>query len=160
MRLGWAWPTLAITLNGMPYVNWGSFQCVCTKPSLRKLWSLKFQLLGSLYHSLNYEPWRTLVFSSSGSLSEHQPVQWLQNLQFHNFFRDYGREVTQLVQAMKKGRIVRHLVYNSLQFFQWHMLQCGSQSYGSSISQTIVSEAAVGLWSDMNIGFTFYVSVY
>ena len=35
-------------------------------------------------------------------------------------------------------------VYNSLQFFQWLvMLQCSGQNYGSSGSQTIVSEAVV-----------------
>ena len=40
--------------------------------------------------------------------------------------------------------IGRHSVYNSLQFFQWLvMFQCSGQSYGSSVCQTIVSEAAV-----------------
>ena len=40
-------------------------------------------------------------------------------------------------------------VYYSLQFFQWLvMLQCSDQSYGSSVSQIIVTEAIV---ADMNI---------
>ena len=40
--------------------------------------------------------------------------------------------------------IVRHAVYNSLQFFQGLViLQCSGQSYGSSVSQVIVSEATV-----------------
>ena len=37
----------------------------------------------------------TLVFSSSGSLSEHQPGQWLQNLQFHSI-QDCGREYSRI----------------------------------------------------------------
>ena len=44
----------------------------------------------------------------------------------------------------------RHSVYNLLQFFQWLVLfQCSGQSYGYRVSQTIVSEAAVG-YTDMN----------
>ena len=40
--------------------------------------------------------------------------------------------------------IERHSVWNSLQFFQWLvMLQCSGQSYGSSVSQLIESEAVV-----------------
>ena len=40
--------------------------------------------------------------------------------------------------------IERHSVWNSLQFFQWLvMLQCCGQSYGSSVSQLIESEAVV-----------------
>ena len=40
--------------------------------------------------------------------------------------------------------IVRHSVYNSLQFFQWLvMLQYSCQSYSSKCSETIVSEAEV-----------------
>ena len=40
--------------------------------------------------------------------------------------------------------IERHSVWNSLQFFQWLvMLQCSGQSYGSSVSQWIESEAVV-----------------
>jgi len=37
----------------------------------------------------------TLVLSSSGSLSEHQPVQRLQNLQFHSP-KDCGREYSRI----------------------------------------------------------------
>ena len=41
-------------------------------------------------------------------------------------------------------------IYSSLQFFQrLVMQQCYGQSYGSSVSQTIVSEAAVE-YADMN----------
>ena len=49
----------------------------------------------------------TSVFSSSGSLSEHQPGQTLQNLQFH-CLQDCGR----------MNEIPRHSVYNSLQIFK------------------------------------------
>ena len=41
--------------------------------------------------------------------------------------------------------IARHSVCNSLQFFQWLvMLQCCGQNSGSSVSQSIASEAVVG----------------
>ena len=38
----------------------------------------------------------TSVFSSSGSLSEHWPMQWLYTLQFHSI-QDSGKELVQLV---------------------------------------------------------------
>ena len=37
----------------------------------------------------------------------------------------------------------RYSVSNSLQFFQRFMLQCSGQSYGSSVSKIIVTEATV-----------------
>ena len=81
----------------------------------------------------------TSEFSSFGSLSDHQPGQRLQKLQFYSL-QDCGRKYM----YSRISGIARHLVHNSLQFFQWLvMLQCSGQSYGSSASQIIVSEAAV-----------------
>ena len=48
----------------------------------------------------------------------------------------------ELVQAV--NGMVRHSVYNSLQFFQGLViLQCSGQNYGFSVSQAVVSEATV-----------------
>ena len=37
----------------------------------------------------------TLVLSSSGSVSEHQPMQWLQTLQFYSM-QDCGKEYSRI----------------------------------------------------------------
>ena len=59
----------------------------------------------------------------------------------------------ELVQAV--NGMVRHSVYNSLQFFQWLViLQCSGQSYGSSGSQVIGSEATVDYdqkWTNLTV---------
>ena len=70
---------------------------------------------------------------------------WLQAIKNWTVGRP-GSEATQPLHFP----IRRHSVYNPLQFFQWLvMFQCSAQLYGSSVCQTIVSEATVhGVWSD------------
>ena len=59
---------------------------------------LQFSLIGSglkVGSETSFLLVTSLVFSSSGSLSEHQPVQRHQNLQFHSF-QDCGREYSRI----------------------------------------------------------------
>ena len=48
---------------------------------------------------------------SSGSLSEHQPGQWLQKLQFHSI-QDYGREYSRISTSSENQLIGRSVGLN------------------------------------------------
>ena len=53
----------------------------------------------------------TLVLSSSGSLSEHQPVQRLQNLQFHSL-QDCGREYSRISASSENQLMGQSVTFN------------------------------------------------
>ena len=54
----------------------------------------------------------TLVLSSSGSLSEHQPVQWLQTLQFHSV-QDCGREYSRISASRENQLMGQSVRFNT-----------------------------------------------
>ena len=102
-----------ISLNSQQIV--GNTVAIATEVADHNIWSKTFHVC--LHFQVCMGQLLTSVFLNFGSLSKHQPVQPLQNLQFY-FFEDCKREYMYSRISVSSQRIARHSVCYSLQFYQ------------------------------------------